>query len=121
MSWRCSCSVLGIRISIVAIRFLRGEAKPGSTMGAVDKRRMCPNCRAFVTTSDRVCPYCQAPMGPRAIEQRNPGEILGGLIPQARFTTVMILLINTGLFLAQQLNPHSGLTEMGESLPAPMM
>ena len=64
-------------------------------------RRMCPNCRAFVTTSDKVCPYCQAPIGPRAVERRNPGEILGGLIPHARFTTVMILLINTALFLIQ--------------------
>ena len=24
----------------------------------MDNRRMCPNCRAFITTSDRVCPYC---------------------------------------------------------------
>ena len=56
---------------------------------------MCPNCRAFVTTSDKVCPYCEVPMGPRAIDRRNPGEILGGLIPHARFTTIMILLINT--------------------------
>ena len=44
-------------------------------------------------------------MGPRAVERRNPGEILGGLIPHARFTTVMILLINTALFLAQYLDP----------------
>jgi membrane associated rhomboid family serine protease len=82
---------------------------------------MCPNCRAFVTTSDRVCPYCQVHLGPRAIDKRNPGEILGGLIPQARFTTVMILLINAGLFLAQYLSPHSGLTEAGESVPAVLM
>jgi rhomboid protease GluP len=79
---------------------------------------MCPNCRAFVTTSDRVCPYCQAPLGPRAVERRNPGEILGGLIPHARFTTIMILLINTALFLAQTYAPQSGITQAGESLPA---
>src|ERR1700761_6025197 len=88
-------------------------------MGAVDNRRMCPNCRAFVTTSDKVCPYCQAPLGPRAVERRNPGEILGGLIPQARFTTVMILLINTALFVAQYLSP--GITTAGESVPAAFM
>jgi rhomboid protease GluP len=82
---------------------------------------MCPNCRAFVTTSDRVCPYCDAQLGPRAADRRAPGEILGGLIPQARFTTIMILLINTGLFLAQQLNPHSGLAEWGASVPASQM
>jgi len=82
---------------------------------------MCPNCRAFVTTSDRVCPYCEMKLGPRAVERRNPGEILGGLIPHARFTTVMILLINTGLFLADYLNPQAGLTRWGASLPAPYM
>src|ERR1022692_4204094 len=66
---------------------------------------MCPNCRAFVTTSDKVCPYCDAQLGPRAIAI--------SVSPECGF--------NTGLFLAQSLNPHSGLTEMGESLPAPMM
>jgi len=82
---------------------------------------MCPNCRAFVTTSDRVCPYCEMQLGPRAIERRDPGEVLGGLIPHARFTTVMIMLINTGLFLADYLNPQAGLTRFGASLPAPYM
>jgi rhomboid protease GluP len=87
-------------------------------MGPVDTRRMCPSCRAFVTTSDRVCPYCQAPLGARAVERRNPGEILGGLIPHARFTTVMILLINTALFLVQTYVPQSGITQAGQSVPA---
>jgi rhomboid protease GluP len=80
---------------------------------------MCPSCRAFVTTSDKVCPYCQAPIGPRAVDRRNPGEILGGLIPHARFTTVMILLINTALFIAQYYNP--GVTSAGQSIPAAYM
>src|SRR3984957_3262253 len=88
-------------------------------MGAVDNRRMCPNCRAFVTTSDMVCPYCQAPLGARAVERRNPGEILGGLIPHARFTTVMILLINTALFVAQYFSPEIG--SAGQSVPAAYM
>jgi rhomboid protease GluP len=59
---------------------------------------MCPNCRAFITTSDRTCPYCGQTVGQRAIDVRQPGEILGGLIPQAHFTTVLILLINAGFF-----------------------
>jgi rhomboid protease GluP len=88
-------------------------------MSTVDKRRMCPNCRAFVTTSDRICPYCQVPLGPRAVDRRNPGEILGGLIPHARFTTVMILLINGALFVAQYFLPE--VTQAGQSLPAFMM
>ena len=61
---------------------------------------MCPHCRAFITTSDRTCPYCDAQIGARAIDRRSPGAILGGLIPHARFTTVLILTINFGLYLA---------------------
>jgi rhomboid protease GluP len=61
---------------------------------------MCPNCRAFITTGDKVCPYCEAPIGPRAIDVREPGEVLGGLIPHAHFTTVLILLINFGIYIA---------------------
>ena len=66
----------------------------------MDQRRMCPNCRAFITTRDKVCPYCDANVGQRAVERRDPGAILGGFIPHARFITVIILLINGGLFLA---------------------
>ncbi len=46
-----------------------------------------------------------APRRPDPPRRRDAGQILGGLIPQARFTTVIILLINTALFLAQQMNP----------------
>jgi len=80
---------------------------------------MCPNCRAFVTTSDRVCPYCDLKLGPRAADRRDPGHILGGLIPQVRFTTVMILLINAALYIGSTLSPD--LVNSGASLPAPMM
>jgi rhomboid protease GluP len=66
----------------------------------VEKRRMCPHCRAFITTKDRVCPYCDTKVGPRAVDRRAPGEILGGLISQAHFTTSMILLLNFGLYAA---------------------
>jgi rhomboid protease GluP len=76
---------------------------------------MCPNCRAFITTDDRVCPYCQARVGPRAIDLRQSGEILGGLIPQAHFTTVIILVINFALYAAEALNPD--VAKAGESLP----
>jgi len=65
---------------------------------------MCPNCRAFITTSDKTCPYCDFKIGPRAIERRAPADILGGLIPHARFTTVVILLINFGLYAAMAIH-----------------
>jgi len=61
---------------------------------------MCPNCRAFITTSDRVCPYCGNQVGPRAIDRRDPGSLIGGLIPARHFTTFLILLINLALFAA---------------------
>lgn len=71
---------------------------------------MCPNCRAFISADDRVCPYCEATVGPRAIERRTPSDVAGGLIPHARFTTTVILLINFGLYAATALYSmrHSG-------------
>jgi rhomboid protease GluP len=72
-------------------------------MVQMDSRRMCPQCRAFITNKDRICPYCNEPVGARAIDRRNPAAILGGIIPHARFNTVVILLINFGLFLATAL------------------
>lgn len=69
---------------------------------------MCPHCRAFITVDDRVCPYCNEKVGARAIDVRRPGDILGGLIPHARFTTTMILLINFGLFAATLLYQGGG-------------
>ncbi|MEZ5355145.1 MAG: rhomboid family intramembrane serine protease [Bryobacteraceae bacterium] len=66
----------------------------------MDKRRMCPHCRAFVTTSDKVCPYCDAAIGPRAIDVRKPDDIAGGLIPHARFVTMLLMVVNSGLFAA---------------------
>ena len=60
---------------------------------------MCPNCRAFITTKDKVCPYCDVKVGARAIDRRSPADVLGGLIPAARFTTIVIFMINFGLYL----------------------
>ncbi len=59
---------------------------------------MCPHCRAFITTSDRTCPYCNEAVAPPV--RRSSGPILGGFVPHARFNTVIILLINFGLYLA---------------------
>jgi rhomboid protease GluP len=61
---------------------------------------MCPQCSAFVSVDDRVCPYCQRELSPRRITQAPSGDIFGGLIPQARFVTVMVLLVNTALYVA---------------------
>jgi rhomboid protease GluP len=66
----------------------------------MDNRRMCPTCRAFITASDRVCPYCGNRVGPRAIDRRDAGALIGGLIPAQHFTTFLILLINVAMFAA---------------------
>jgi len=65
----------------------------------MDARRMCPHCRAFITNKDRVCPYCNETVGPRAAERREGPSILGGFIPHARFNTILILVVNFGLFI----------------------
>jgi rhomboid protease GluP len=66
----------------------------------MENRRMCPHCRAFITTRDRVCPYCHETVGPKASTRTDSGSVLAGFIPHARFTTTMILLLNTALYLA---------------------
>jgi membrane associated rhomboid family serine protease len=65
----------------------------------MDPRRMCPHCRAFITNKDRVCPYCNEKVGARAVDRRSPGDLLGGLIPHARFVTTTISTLNVGMFL----------------------
>jgi rhomboid protease GluP len=66
----------------------------------MDKRRMCPHCRAFIDAGDRTCPYCGEAVGRRAVDTGGAGAILGGFIPHARFATMMILTVNVALYLA---------------------
>lgn len=61
---------------------------------------MCPHCRAFITTGDKVCPYCNEPVAPPVQTREEGVRVLGGLIPHVRFNTALILLINVGLYLA---------------------
>jgi membrane associated rhomboid family serine protease len=61
---------------------------------------MCPNCRAFVTMSDRVCPYCDAQLGPRAIDLR-ASQFAASLIPQGNVTATVFLIINAALYLIE--------------------
>lgn len=69
-------------------------------MKTVDNRRMCPNCRAFITTRDRVCPYCGVQLGPRAVDI--PGsQLVASFIPQANLTSVVVLIVNATFFLIE--------------------
>ena len=87
----------------------------------MDKRRMCPNCRAFITTDDKVCPYCQFTVGPKAVDRRTAADALGGLIPHARFTTMLILLINTGIYVAMVLHTQGGAQGMSFDFEDPRL
>jgi rhomboid protease GluP len=88
----------------------------------MDRRRMCPNCRAFIDAGDKKCPYCGVSVGPRAIDVRAPSDLLGGFIPHARFATSMILLVNVALYAAAMLysmrsgNSHALMNIDGETL-----
>jgi rhomboid protease GluP len=66
----------------------------------MDSRRMCPHCRAFITDKDPVCPYCNEAVGPRTVPREDSSTVLGGFIPHVRFNTVLILVINCGLYFA---------------------
>lgn len=61
---------------------------------------MCPNCRAFITMSDRVCPYCGIQLGPRVIDQR-ASQFAASLIPQANVTAMVFVIVNVALYLAE--------------------
>jgi len=63
---------------------------------------MCPHCRAFITIDDKICPYCETPVGPRAMD-RMGATLIAGIIPTAQFATIIILTVNVGLFLLTML------------------
>lgn len=63
----------------------------------MDTRRMCPHCRAFITTKDKVCPYCNEEIGPK----RTPTIDLSGT--NLSYLTILILTLNAGLYLATAL------------------
>ena len=67
---------------------------------------MCPNCRAFVTITDRVCPYCDVQLGPRAVDMRAT-RFAASFLPRANLSSIIVLVINVAFFLAQlALNYH---------------
>jgi rhomboid protease GluP len=67
---------------------------------------MCPNCRAFITISDRVCPYCEANVGPRAVDLR-PNAFAASFLPSANLSAIIILAINFVFFMVELALSHS--------------
>lgn len=60
---------------------------------------------------DRVCPYCEAQLGPRAVDMR-PSQFAASFIPRANTSSIIILIINVVFFLGQYLS-HDLLTTAG--------
>jgi rhomboid protease GluP len=58
---------------------------------------MCPNCRALLDSKLSVCEYCHTELG--ASSHREPA-FLSKFVPQENFTTMVILLVNFGMFAA---------------------
>ncbi len=61
---------------------------------------MCPNCRAFINSDDRVCQYCDFSLAPRRAAIGMTGGLIGVMIPEGKFLTFTILAVNSGLFVA---------------------
>lgn len=61
---------------------------------------MCPNCRAFITVTDRVCPYCGVQLGPRAIDLR-ASQFAASLLPRANLTATVFVIVNVAFYLAE--------------------
>jgi len=61
---------------------------------------MCPNCRAFITKGDRVCPYCGIQLGPRAVDLRAT-QFAASLVPRGNITATVFLIVNATLYLIE--------------------
>ena len=63
---------------------------------------MCPNCRAFITTSDKVCPYCDVELGRPIVQMRSSPDLIAGIIPGLIAASVFMLMI----YVRCRLNPR---------------
>ena len=61
---------------------------------------MCPHCRAFVDASERTCTECHEPLGRPYAQRMAASAALAGLVPPTHFTTLILMMINGGLFAA---------------------
>ncbi len=61
---------------------------------------MCPNCRAFVSVTDRLCPYCGVQLGPRAIDMR-ASQFAASLLPRANLTAALFVFVNVVLYVVE--------------------
>ena len=80
---------------------------------------MCPNCRAIISITDRVCPECGVQLGPRAVDLR-ASQFAASFMPRANLTSAIILTINVAFFLAEIVISYN-LTHSTQVSPAAMI
>lgn len=59
---------------------------------------MCPHCRAFISSDDKICPYCNEKVGTRVAETATLP--VDSVIPEHSTITLLFLLINVAFFIA---------------------
>ena len=64
----------------------------------MSKPRMCPHCRAFVDSKQKTCEYCNNPLPVTAGRRLIREQRMRRAGAQVGFTTMILLLINAGLF-----------------------
>lgn len=69
----------------------------------MEPRPICPNCRAFISRADRICPYCEFELSPAAKASVDAARALSSLLPQNGQIIVYILAVNGFLYLAMAL------------------
>lgn len=69
----------------------------------MESRPICPNCRAFISKADRVCPYCEFQVGPAQALNVDATRVLSNLLPQNGQITIYILGVNGFLYIAMAL------------------
>jgi len=69
----------------------------------VESRPICPNCRAFISKADRVCPYCEFELAPAAKANVDAARAISNLLPQNGQIIIYILGVNGFLYLAMAL------------------
>lgn len=62
--------------------------------------RMCPHCRAFIDSKSKTCEYCGHDLPATAAKRIRREQRMVRAGTQMGFTTMILLLINAGLFVA---------------------
>lgn len=79
----------------------------------MEPRPICPNCRAFISRADRVCPYCEFELAPAPKTRLDTARTLSSILPQNGQLTVYILAVNGFLYLAMALFNQVNITGGG--------